>query len=323
MNCSMAEERDYNELYHLSNCKCRGSQWSYVVGDRIFGLRNYNIELFDVMAINTDRTKAFLLHVKNGIVADAFRSVCSQVKMCIEYLWNSLMAHSVDNVMERFYDVSTTTNNASIHRDLTSMEMKNTFKSKDEFLRTMICGKLQYYVCLAPCLSVKRKLKDLKECVLDFRFTSDVLSQDILVELEKSGILNPFTGRITPKFFIYASKEKFVQEIKVENAYEKIWKVLTGGTKTSLLKHSISFISKSLFVELYHEHQRFKVHGKTPIELRIVQIDRLEVSKVCNDDAYDAEKFDKSSTNAKQSLKRSGGTSKKTKKEVKKQKIAD
>jgi len=294
MNCILAEEGDYNELYHLSNCICRKSQWSYVVGDRIFGSCNYHIELFDVMAINKDRTKAFLLHVKNGIDANASRNVCSQVKVSIEYLWNSVMAHSSDSMMERFYNASTKSDE-SIHKQLTYCEMKDLFQTKENFLETVISEKLKYYVCLVPCLSVTRKLKDLTDCNLDFKFNSDsFLPPQVIDTLKKLQIINAVSGRIMPKFFSYTSEEQFFNEMKdtklfdtqkkIKETYKYIRDKLSGGTNTSLLSHQTSFIAKTSYVDLYNEHQRFKlVHGKTPIQLRIIQIDRLEDSKVDND----------------------------------------
>ena len=44
------DEKDYNELYHLSNCSCHSDGWVILSGDRV--IDENNIEIFDVLAIH-------------------------------------------------------------------------------------------------------------------------------------------------------------------------------------------------------------------------------------------------------------------------------
>ena len=125
MNSGLAEEGDYNELYHLSNCKCStNGGWNYVVGDRIESPTNHKIELFDVMAFNKNKKKIFYLHVKHKFDAGAARNLCSQVKVGIKCLWDTLMAYSDEsNMVGKFYDVAMS-KESSDHVDLTQEEVK-------------------------------------------------------------------------------------------------------------------------------------------------------------------------------------------------------
>ena len=292
MKSGVADEGDYNELYHLSNCKCRESGWMYVVGDRILAPTNHKIELFDVMAIKGD--KIFYLHVKHDFDASAARNLCSQVKVGIKCLWETLMAYSEEsNMIEKFYDVvASKKSSPSVHEKLTKMEVEQIGESKEEFLDVLTDNNKEHYVCLAPFVEGKNnKFKHLVSCNLIDPFSKeDFDGKNAVYEtLKKSGVLNE-KGRLTPNFFNLQSKKKFEEKIgsyykgekkNVEDAYKTIQKKVEGEHPNNSLLSRQTFVSKHEFVDLYNSYSKYKrVHGrKDPIKLKIIDIEGKGISK--------------------------------------------
>jgi len=112
----------------------------------------------------------------------------------------------------------------------------------------MVSEKLNYYVCLAPCISVNRNLKDLQICQLDYKSEAkDFSVPQVLTNLKKLKIINAISGRITPKFCSYTSKKQFLDELKkdtkqftddvIKETYKCVLDKITGGTQTKLFGH--------------------------------------------------------------------------------------
>ena len=288
MNSGIAEEGDYNELYHLSNCKCSESGWMYVVGDRIEAPTNHKIELFDVMAINGNRI--FYLHVKHKFDACAARNLCSQVKVGIKCLWETLIGFSKENNMiEKFYDV-VASKKSSIHEKLTKMEVKQIGESKEKFLDVLTDINKKHFVCLAPFVG-ENKFKYLVSCnLIDPFFKEDFDGEKAVYEaLKKSGVLNE-KGRLTSIFFNMPSKRKIKKDIKsyyggtdetVENAFKTIQKRVEGEHPNNSLVSRQTFVSKHEFVDLHNSYIKYnRVHGRTdPIKLKIIDIEGKCTSK--------------------------------------------
>ena len=125
MNSLIKEEKDYNELYHLSNCCCRQKDdgWKYLVGDRITPSNIHGIELCDILAIKDK--EIYYLHVKHGFDASSARDLCSQVRVGVKCVWGSLINLTKDSMIEKFYDgVEALHNSNSHHERLTYSELK-------------------------------------------------------------------------------------------------------------------------------------------------------------------------------------------------------
>ena len=295
MKYGLLEEGDYNELYHLSNCECSrkiNGGWFYVVGDRIETPTNHKIELCDVMAIN--EKKIFYLHVKHKFDAGAARNLCSQVKVGIKCIWETLMAYSNEsNMVGKFYDVAMG-KGSSVHEKLTRMEVSQIGNSKEKFLEVIADVSKQHYVCLAPFIeSDVNKFKHLKSCNLIDPFCEDDFDQkEIFDDLQSKGVLNK-NGRVKTLFFNFPTKTKFVEELMkfkeasivkgkktfytnaYENAHDTIQRRIGGEYPDNSLISRKTFVSKFEFVELYNSFSKYKrVHGRIdPIKLKIIDIE--------------------------------------------------
>ena len=214
MKSGLVEEGDYNELYHLSNCKCSRNTnggWFYVVGDRIFSPTNHKIELFDVMAVNQSEKKIFYLHVKHKFDASAARNLCSQVKVGIKCIWETLMGYSNEsNMVGKFYDV-VMSKNSSVHEMMTREEVDKIADSKDMFLEMIADINKEHYICLAPLIEGDiNKFKNLKSCNLHDPFVKIQFADGIFSDLQKMGVLNK-EGRVKHFSLIFQPKESLLK----------------------------------------------------------------------------------------------------------------
>ena len=154
MHFFISQESEYNDLYHLSNCKCQqaNSNWKYVVGDRITSKRNGNVELFDIMAFNENDSKVLLIHVKKGFDASAARALSSQVAVCGEGIFNGLYINPKRHMLKDFYNVAVKPkNDTDIHKNLTQQEVQAIAETEDSFFKKMISNKITFYICFAVC----------------------------------------------------------------------------------------------------------------------------------------------------------------------------
>ena len=275
------DEGDYNELYHLSNCKCRKENpWLYVVGDRVFSPGNYRVELFDVMCYSEKHNKAYLLHVKKDFEAQSFRAVCSQVRVSGDQVWKSLTLDSPENMFVRFYDVASNLTEASeesIHKTLTKIEVS----SIGNFEEAMKSHKLKFYICLAPCLSLERNLSKLKKANLNYSFASKDFKGNPISDLVEKKFLsrgrNIMTGKMftTQKSFVEMLTSEDCLKSEAKEIYDTIAKKICGGGKKSRLMGG-SFPAKIALIDLGRVFSDYYTHGGTRVSLKILEIKRLQ-----------------------------------------------
>ena len=270
-------EGEYNELYHLSNCQCQlKNPWKYVVGDRIFSNENKNIELFDVMALNTEDQEVYLIHVKKGFGASASRELSSQVSTCGDQIWKSLSINSKTNMLKKFFKVATTvTSDGSIHRVLTKQEVENIGKTEIQFLDVMKSTKMKYFICFSPCTTNKRKFSSLRQTNLDFEFVKSHFKDiDMIEKLQKAGILNEH--KITAD--IFKSKQTLQKEHSFlkDSVYRKLIGCIGGNDTRDFLHENSSFVAKVTLIDLYRKFSTFIFNGKQQLKLKILEIPSFE-----------------------------------------------
>ena len=276
MNFGQIHEGEYNELYHLFNCKCQvKNSWKYVVGDRIFSNINKNVELFDVMALNREEQQAYLIHVKKGFSASASRELTSQVFLCGDQVWKSLSVNSETNMLKMFYNVAlSVTPDDNIHKVLTKQEVEDIWDTETTFLNVMKSNKMKYFICFSPCTSKTRKFSFLRQANLDYEFQkSDFKDKDMLKNLQKAGIINE--RKITEEIF------KSAEKLKKDNDFLKpVWKKLIdkiGGAEVrNFLSDSSSFVAKMTLIDLYQKFSTFIFSGKKQVKLKILEIPSFE-----------------------------------------------
>ena len=270
------QEGEYNELYHLSNCKCQvKNSWKYVVGDRILSSENKNIELFDVMALNMENHEVYLIHVKKGFGAIASRELSSQVYICGDQIWKSLSINSKTNMLKKFFNVATVTSDDSIHRALTKQEVEGIGKTEIQFLNEMKSTEMKYFICFSPCTSKARTFSSLFQANLDFEFDkSDFKEIDMIEKLQKAGILNE--RKITAD--IFKSKQTLQNEniFLTNSVYKKLINSIGGADTRDFLSDSSSFVAKMTLIDLYQKFSTFIFNGKQQLKLKILEIPSFE-----------------------------------------------
>ena len=282
------DEGDYNELYHLSNCKCRkNNPWMYIVADRILAKDSLYVELFDVMICSKDYKKAYMLHVKKGFTADSFRAVCSQVRVCADLVWKSLFLHSPTNIFEKFYRVATSiADTTNTHRQLTRNEINGVSETEDGFLKIMKSNDLKFVICLAPCLPHDNNLSNVLDANLDHVYTNNdfsLLRKNPFQKLVDTGILHKETHCITGKFFV--TKTEFMELVNTnpktlaESAHKILRTKAYGNHTKSLLDGS--FVAKVALIDLNRTFSDYLVHGNERVSLKIMEIPKLEAVEKC------------------------------------------
>ena len=275
MHFKHLNEGEYNELYHLSNCICiKENQWKYVVGDRIFSVGNNNVELFDVMALNTFENKAYLVHVKKGFGASASRELSSQVGVCGEEIWKSLSVNSETNMLKKFYQVAVKAD-ASTHRQLTKREIEAIGKNENEFLDVMKSHQMKYYICFSPCTSKTRKFWFLRKADLDYNFQEhNVLEMGIIKKLHEVKILND--GKVTSNFFKSQKQLQTEHGFLKNDIYSKLVDKIGGTDVRKFLSDSSSFVAKVTLIDLYRKFSSFIFNEKQFVKLKILEITSFE-----------------------------------------------
>lgn len=190
MNSVVTEEGDYNELYHLSNCRCRQEdhRWKYLVGDRITPSILHGIELCDILAIK--ESEVYYLHAKHKFDATAARNLCSQVRVGIRCVWGSLINLTKDCMIEKFYDAVSSLESRrpqdlptkiSTHEKLTLSELNGISLSKEKYFESLLGENTSHCVCLAPLLSEKSSFEKIRLCNLSYRFKEEDFDTDVQV----------------------------------------------------------------------------------------------------------------------------------------------
>ena len=268
-------EGEYNELYHLSNCICiKDNQWKYVVGNRIFSEVNNNVELFDVMALNTVENKAYLIHVKKGFGASASRELSSQVGVWGEEIWKSLSVNSETNMLKKFYKVAVKAD-ASTHRRLTKREIEAIGKNETEFLDVMKSHQMKYYICFSPCTSKTRKFWFLRKADLDYNFQEhNVLEMGIIKQLHQVKILND--GKVTSNFFKSQKQLQIEHCFLKDDIYNKLVDKIGGSNVRKFLSDSSSFVAKVTLIDLYKKFSSFIFNERQFVKLKILEISSFE-----------------------------------------------
>ena len=277
MNFGQIHEGEYNELYHLLNCKCKvKNSWKYVVGDRIFSNENKNVELFDIMALNMEEQEAYLIHVKKGFGASASRELTSQVFLCGDQIWKSLSVNSKTNMLKLFYNVAlSVTSDDSIHKVLTKQEVEDIGDTETKFLDVMKSNKMKYFICFSPCTSKTRKFSFLRQANLDYEFQkNDFKDNDMLENLRKAGILNEC--KITEEIFKSAEKLRKDNDFLKPTVYKKLIDKIGGAEVRNFLSDSSSFVAKMTLIDLYQKFSTFIFNGKKQLKLKILEIPSFE-----------------------------------------------
>ena len=245
------DEGDYNELYHLSNCKCHSDGWTYIVGDRVLA-GTQKIEVFDVMAYKEGQS-CYMFHVKKGCDATSTRAACSQVKVCADEICDATMldVHGRRDIFDNFYQAATKEETNSIHRRLVKEQMENTFKTCDGFKRNMksISGAQKFIISLA--LADANVLRWEKARNIDLEKDFSVLfkhDNDILQELKRHGLIgenNQITQGLIDKTKTEIDSVMSITKktFKKNNWYNKIFQELGDLDSKTFL--STSYISKS------------------------------------------------------------------------------
>ena len=273
MNFGQIHEGEYNELYHLFNCKCKvKNSWKYVVGDRIFSNENKNVELFDIMALNMEEQEAYLIHVKKGFGASASRELTSQVFLCGDQIWKSLSVNSKTNMLKMFYNVALSVkSDDNIHKVLTKQEVEDIEDTETTFLDVMKSNKMKYFICFSPCTSKTRKFSFLRQANLDYEFQkNDFKDSDMLEKLQKAGILNGC--KITEEIFKSKEKLKKDNDFLKPTVYKKLIGKIGGAEVRNFLSDSSSFVAKMTLIDLYKKFSTFIFNGKKQLKLKILEI---------------------------------------------------
>lgn len=274
MHFFISQESEYNDLYHLSNCKCQqaNSNWKYVVGDRITSKRNGNVELFDIMAFNENDNKVLLIHVKKGFDASAARALSSQVAVCGEGIFNGLYINPKRHMLKDFYNVAVNPkNDTDIHKNLTQQEVQAIAETEDSFFKKMISNKITFYICFAVCQG--KPFSILESADLGYVFTESDFKESTLQFLNNRGILN--NSKLTSKIF---KGKKVIDnelcELDEKNIYENISKKVGGKGVLDFLADGSSFTAKSCLVDLYEKFSTLIFNERKQIILKIVDIPR-------------------------------------------------
>lgn len=277
------DEGEYNELYHLSNCKCQSSSWQYVAGDRILDQSNQYIELFDVMAFCQRKKEAYLFHVKNGFDANALRAASSQVRICGDEIWKSISANPVNDTFQKYFTVASKAEDetSSLHRRLIKKEIETISDSKEEFSSMMCDSKMTFNICLSPCLE-KKNLSNIANCNLMETFKREDFSQkNTLERLWKLGIIHKSKNRLMSSFF---GSQKAVLELMQDGFSKAEAKRVydTIKTKTRISDDIIkgSFIAKVAVIDVHRIFSDFFLgSGQTRVMLKIWQVKSIESKK--------------------------------------------
>ena len=274
MRFGRIHEGEYNELYHLFNCKCQvKNSWKYVVGDRIFSNENKNIELFDVMALNIEDREAYLIHVKKGFDAASSRDLTSQVFICGDQIWKSLSVNSKTNMLKMFYNVAVTSD-GNIHKDLTRQEVKDIGDTEKDFLDVMKSNRMKYFICFSPCTSKTRKFSFLRNANLDYEFQEkDFKDKNMLEKLREAGILNE--GKITGEIFKTISKLQEDHDF-LKPVLSKLINKIGGTNVRNFLSDCSSLVAKMNLIDLYRKFSTFIFNGKQQLKLKILEIPSFE-----------------------------------------------
>ena len=276
MHFFQLQEGEYNELYHLSNCKCQNeNSWKYIVGDRIISNENKRVELFDVMALNTEDQEAYLIHVKKGFDAFASRELSSQVSICGDQIWKSLSINSNSNMLKMFYkEAVTVRSDDNIHKVLTKQEVEDIGITEAEFMNKMKSNKMKYFICYSPCTSKTRKFSFLRKANLDHDFQeSDFKDKDMIQKLQGIGILNE--RKITGD--IFKSQEKLKKDHDfLRPVLNKLINKIGGADVRNFLSDSSSFVAKVTLIDLYQKFSAFIINGKQQLKLKILEIPSFE-----------------------------------------------
>ena len=339
MNSVVTEEGDYNELYHLSNCRCRQEdhRWKYLVGDRITPSILHGIELCDILAIK--ESEVYYLHAKHKFDATAARNLCSQVRVGIRCVWGSLINLTKDCMIEKFYDAVSSLESRrpqdlptkiSTHEKLTLSELNGISLSKEKYFESLLGENTSHYVCLAPLLSEKSSFEKIRLCNLSYRFKEEDFDTDVQGRtnpfeiIVKAGILRE-NGKIAAQFFNIQNDEDFVARIKNNlkdqaNQDESQLQVnkaqMIEVRKTIKKKLHIddallstgTFVAKNEFSELHEHFTKYnRVHGsKDPIKLRIIELKRTKniVHKSKNKDSNEKKRISTSNRDGSAKMKK-------------------
>ncbi|XP_057302314.1 uncharacterized protein LOC130636570 isoform X2 [Hydractinia symbiolongicarpus] len=283
------DEGEYNELYHLSNCKCQKSSWKYVVGDRILDKNNQWIELFDVMALSTKRKEAYFFHVKNGFGAEQSRAVCSQVRVCGNEIWESITANFINNSFKKYFSVATKVEEENdLHKSLTKKEIKSISKDGEQFSSFMCDDEMKFFICLSPLFQKPEYLKSAVTCNFDFKFKDSHFSEIAggLNKLIGAGVIHQKTKVVTSTFF--ATKNKFYELLRKQSCKNKeaddMHKTIKNLTGMSGIMDGSSFVAKVSLIDVHRIFSDFFVaNGQTKVHLKIWEINGIPEHNVSTD----------------------------------------
>ena len=222
-NFTKANEGDYNELYHLSNCKCHSGGWKFLVGDRIL-TKTKNIELFDVMAFNEELGEVYLLHTKDGADTSAIRECSSQVRVCSNEL-KKWYCSNKSSILSEIYDAMNLDPSHCkgdfIHRLCAKQTLNANFKDAQEFIKKI--RRCSIRICLALADKIAFRWHDFK--YIDFHCSfENIIDVEFLNKLKQLKLVKPDNcmdmqrlATLTPKQF----KSNFGGNFEL---YQKIFK---------------------------------------------------------------------------------------------------
>ena len=230
------DEKDYNELYHLSNCSCHSDGWVILSGDRV--IDENNIEIFDVLAIHRKKGEAYFLHVKKNADANAVRNATSQVRKCGDEVKNCLMQNNDEDAFDRFFLKACDADDSStIHRQLLAEIIRKHFPTKEDFASAL--RECKIHICLAladPVVNGVQKWEELSQVDLT-RSMKKLLRKEDFEVLKQEKIITEKNNTITQSFF-FMTKEEFIARVKpniskneASRMYNEILRELSCGKK--------------------------------------------------------------------------------------------
>lgn len=266
----VSEEFYYNQLYHLSNCKCDDKTgWKYVVGD---GIIVGGIELFDLMAYNMKEKKVVFYHVKKSYSVEDAKVISAQVFSCSELMYEYVYNKKVLDIFKRFDHAielkltevlqSLEQNNKSENQKRDKvLSLERTKQEFQQFLSEIESlnqkdAEMRYYICLSPFLRPNQGF----EAILNY--PPDLHANGIVSKHPVGKILDPdWKNEITKEEW-----QKYRREVT-----KKCFKGKTSFANSNVENDSIT--NKLLFHTLYesfsnknNEHFRFALREILPME---------------------------------------------------------
>ena len=176
------DESNYNEIFSYKDTKETANEGEWYVGDRI--LPN-NIEIFDIMKVDKDRTNLYLYHVKEEF-GNKTRDACSQIRVSALAIHNARCANDEQDILGKFYDLAVQYKTNKPYRIEEKKKLLNRY-TKEEFKDLFKTRRITYVYAFLDTHPDEASMSDERDRKLEkkSRFESNIARLELLH-------LNPF-----------------------------------------------------------------------------------------------------------------------------------